>query len=285
MRKGFALVIMIALSLASHNVKAQDTLTIDLWPKGTPKNAESVDNEKATMYVYLPSAEKSSGAAIVCLPGGGYSHLAIGHEGNDWRGFFNDRGIAFIVLKYRMPHGNRAIPFADANEAIKLVRDKAAGWNIDPTKVGIMGSSAGGHLASTVATHNDSLTVPDFQVLFYPVITMDKQYTHQGSCDNLLGKEAPESLINEYSNEKQVSAITPPAIILLSDDDKAVPPYNGVSYYMALKSFGIPASLHVYPSGGHGWGYRDKFRYHTEMLADLDCWLTSMKLTNDKQQK
>ena len=138
-----------------------------------------------------------------------------------------------------------------------------------------MGSSAGGHLASTVATHASAAARPDFQILFYPVITMDKSYTHRGSHDNLLGKEASEALETEFSNEKQVTAETPRAFLVLSSDDRTVPPANSVNYYTALIANGIPAALHIYPTGGHGWGHRDTFRYHDQVLDELAAWLKS----------
>ena len=267
---------------------AQQVFDIDLWPNGLP-NTNGIDksepfnddkrNFKPSIRVFLPQADKATGAAIVACPGGGYDHLALEHEGYDWSDFFTERGIAYIVLKYRMPHANKDVPYSDALEALRVIRENSGEWHIDPWKVGIMGSSAGGHLATTVATHADPATAPNFQVLFYPVVTFDLQYTHKGSRYNLIGKDADESLASLYSNEKQVTTQTSPAIILLSDDDGAVPSYNGVSYYLALKQKGIPASLHVYPSGGHGWGYRQNFKFHDEMLADLSAWLKAMNLS------
>ncbi len=231
--------------------------------------------ESPKMTVYLPADNKASGRAVLALPGGGYSGLATGHEGHDWAPFFNDKGIALAVVEYGLPHGDRTIPVGDAVNAVKTVRDSAEVWRINPDDIGIMGSSAGGHLASTVATHAPSEARPNFQILFYPVITMDKSYTHKGTHDNLLGADASAELEKEYSNELQVDSLTPRAIILYSDDDNVVPPMNGVNYYAALHRLGIPASLFIYPSGGHGWGYRQKFKYHEQMIADLSAWLES----------
>lgn len=265
---------------------AQKTIDIDLWQKGLP-NSNGIDttqpyddskqNFKPNIRVFLPAAEKSTGRAVVCCPGGGYSHLAMDHEGYQWAPFFNERGIALIVLKYRMPRGNTEVPISDAREAIRLVRENAAEWNIDPNKVGIMGSSAGGHLATTVATHSDSITAPNFQILFYPVVTFDYKYTHKGSRHNLIGEKAAPDVVNLYCNEKQVSPKTPQAILLLSDDDTVVPSPNSVNYYLALKENGVMASMHIYPSGGHGWGIRDNFKYHNEMMNDLSAWLETIK--------
>lgn len=261
---------------------AQEGMKMELWSKGAP-NANGDENDKAELTVYLPDAKKATGRAVVCCPGGGYTHLAMDHEGHQWATFFNNQGIALIVLKYRMPHGNPQIPISDAEEAMKIVRMNAVEWHIDRNNIGIMGFSAGGHLASTIATHSKGEAAPDFQILFYPVITMDLGYTHKGSHDNLLGtmaeskKEQKEMrrLEFEYSNDLQVNRTTPRAFIALSDDDKAVPAANGFNYYQQLYKHDVPASLHIYPTGGHGWGYRESFAYHYQMLFELKGWLES----------
>ena len=261
---------------------AQEGMKMELWSKGAP-NANGDENDKAELTVYLPDAKKATGRAVVCCPGGGYTHLAMDHEGHQWATFFNNQGIALIVLKYRMPHGNPQIPISDAEEAMKIVRVNAVEWHIDRNNIGIMGFSAGGHLASTIATHSKGEAAPDFQILFYPVITMDLGYTHKGSHDNLLGtmaeskKEQKEMrrLEFEYSNDLQVNRTTSRAFIALSDDDKAVPAANGFNYYQQLYKHDVPASLHIYPTGGHGWGYRESFAYHYQMLFELKGWLES----------
>ncbi len=270
----------------SANVVAQNPIDIDLWPNGLP-NSNGIDttqpyddskqNFKPSIRVFLPEKSKANGMAVVILPGGAYSHLASGHEGYDWAKFYNDLGIAAIVLKYRMPHGNFNVPISDATEAMRLTREHATEWNINKQRIGIQGSSAGGHLASTIATHSDPATRPDFQVLFYPVISMQPGVTHQGSHDNLLGKQPSFELTNQYSNANQVNSSTPPAILLLSDDDDIVPAQNSAEYYLALKKAGVKNSaIQVYPSGGHGWGYMPSFKYHNEMLTDLTIWIKSI---------
>lgn len=281
-RKKLFAALFIIQYLLCMNVCAQRTFDVELWQNGLP-NSNGIDktqpfddskgNFKPMIRVFLPDSEKSTGMAVVCCPGGGYSHLAMEHEGYNWADFFNEQGIALIVLKYRMPKGNREVPMSDATEAIRLVRANALDWGINPDNVGIMGSSAGGHLATTIATHSDSLTVPNFQILFYPVVTLDSRYTHKGTRVGFVGEDASQSLVDEYSNDKQVNKFTPRAIILLSDDDKVVVPQNSINYYQALKDKGIPASLHIYPSGGHGWGNRDSFKYHNQMLDDLKAWI------------
>ncbi len=283
--KKFALLMLGIFSFLAAQAQ-QPAFDIDLWPNGLP-NSNGIDktqpfddkkqNFKPSIRVFLPEAGKATGRAVVCCPGGGYSHLATDHEGYAWAPFFNERGIALIVLKYRMPHGHTDVPISDAKEALRVVRENAQKWNIDPRKVGIMGSSAGGHLASTVATHSDSLTAPAFQILFYPVVTFDYRYTHKGSRHGLIGEGASQEMVDLYSNEKQVTAQTPPAIMLLSDDDRVVPSPNSVNYYLALKQHGIKATMHIYPSGGHGWGSRENFKYHKEMMSDLSAWLETVK--------
>lgn len=253
---------------------AQKKFEMNLWGGSAPNdNGDSRDTAKVT--VYLPDEKEATGRAVVICPGGGYSHLAIDKEGHDWAPFYNNMGIAAIVLKYRMPNGNHEVPVSDAEEAMKLVRRNAKAWNVKEDQVGIMGSSAGGHLASTLATHSKGEAKPDFQILFYPVITMMPDITHKGSHDSFLGKDAKKKDEKEYSNDAKVSRATPRAFIALCDDDHAVLPANGVNYYTELYRHDVPASLHVYPSGGHGFGMRESFRYHTEMELELRAWLRS----------
>ncbi len=234
------------------------------------------DDGKAKMEGFLPT--RSYGRAVVALPGGGYSHLAINHEGYDWKNFFNDRGIAYFVVTYRMPKGDRNIPLGDAQKAIRTVRDSAAAWGINPADVGIMGSSAGGHLAASVATHSPFESTPNFQILFYPVISMVEKDTHQGSVIGFLGDGRTDSnLAAEWSNMNKVTRRTSPAIVLLSSDDGAVPPLtNGLPYYEALVRNEVPASLLAFPKGGHGWGARENFAYHHSVERGLSDWLNTL---------
>ena len=250
-------------------------IEMELWLSEAPYQKNAQPQDTAKLYVFLPEAKKATGRAIVCCPGGGYSHLAMFHEGLDWATYFLNQGIALIVLKYRMPNGNYEIPVADAEEAMKVVRRHAAQWNIHTSDVGIMGFSAGGHLASTIATHAKGEAKPDFQILFYPVISMESTYTHQGSQNNFLGKSPKKKLIKEFSNDIQVNRTTPRAFIALSDDDNAVLPVNGANYYMSCYRHDVPASIHIYPTGGHGWGFREGFAYHYLMIFELKAWLES----------
>lgn len=268
-------ILLLMLSLAAS---AQKGTKMNLWPKGTPNdNGDSQDTAELT--IYLPDAKKATGRAVVCCPGGGYTHLAMDHEGHQWATFFNNQGIALIVLKYRMPHGNYKVPISDAEEAMKTVRRHAADWHIDRNDVGIMGFSAGGHLASTIATHAKGDAAPNFQILFYPVITMDPAFTHKGSHDSFLGSDRSRKEMKRletlYSNDIQVNRTTPRAFIALSDDDHAVPAANGFNYYSECYRHDVPASIHIYPTGGHGWGYRESFEYHYQMVFELKGWLES----------
>ncbi len=252
----------------------QAQAVIKLWPEGAPnKNGDPKD--EAELTVFLPDKKKATGRSIVICPGGGYSHLAMQHEGTDWAPYFNQQGIAVFVLKYRMPHGNHKVPVSDAEQAIRLVRANTNAWNVKPDEVGIMGFSAGGHLASTVATQSKGDAKPDFQILFYPVITMEPGFTHKGSLENFLGEKPKKKDIRDFSSDRQVSRVTPRAFIALSDDDRAVPPMNGANYYMECYRHDVPASIHIYPTGGHGWGYRASFDFHFQMLHELKGWLES----------
>ena len=262
------------LMLAATMASAQKPIEMNLWPEG-PKNDNGDPNDLAKVTVYLPNAKHATGRAVVCCPGGGYSHLAMQHEGFDWAPFFNGQGIALIVLKYRMPHGNYKVPAEDAEEAIRLVRQHADEWHVNTKDVGIMGFSAGGHLASTVATHATGDAAPNFQILFYPVISMEQGTTHQGSRDNLLGKNPKRKLVNEYCNEQHITKHTPRAFLALAHDDRAVPPVNSLNYYEELYANKVPAAMYIYPSGGHGFGIRQSFTYHLEMMLELKAWLRS----------
>lgn len=280
--KSLKSIISMLLLACSASAFSQKGTTMELWPNGAP-NTNGDDKDKAELTVYLPDAKKATGRAVVCCPGGGYTHLAMDHEGHQWASFFNNQGIALIVLKYRMPHGDRFVPISDAEEAMKTVRRNAAAWHINPSDVGIMGFSAGGHLASTIATHSMGDAAPNFQILFYPVITMDPGYTHKGSRDNFLGtfgdgkkdQKEMKKLEADYSNDLQVNRTTSRAFLALSDDDKAVPAANGFNYYQQLYKHDVPASIHIYPTGGHGWGYRESFAFHYNIIFELKAWLES----------
>ena len=275
MRKLF----MIGALLVSSFLSAQHPIQVKLAEEKTVNEKPVIkgwingdEYTEATLTIY--PAKKPNGQAIVACPGGGYAGIATTHEGHDMATWFNTQGITYAVLHYRMPYGKHEIPLSDAHQAIRYMRKNAEKWGIE--QLGIMGSSAGGHLASTAATHFDAETRPDFQILFYPVVTMT-DYTHQGSKDNLLGKNPSEELVKLYSNELQVTEQTPPAFIMHSSNDDAVPVLNSINYYLALCKHGVWSSMHLYPVGGHGWGYNESFPYKTQWKDELEKWLREIR--------
>ena len=283
MKTFFYLVSMLCVTLLSGKGMAQNEV-IPLWPEGkVPNWRENAVEEKSTesqdgilrisgvtvptLSVYLPQQKDATGAAVMICPGGGYAILAASHEGSDLAKWFNARGIAAFVLKYRLPNEKamvhqHEVPLMDAMQGIRIIRENAGKWNIIQNRIGVMGFSAGGHLAATLSTHfnkgkgANELSKPNFSILMYPVISFANGMVHGGSRDNLLGTEKSEELIQYYSNELQVDAQTPPAFLVHSMDDKSVPVQNSISYALALKEKGIPAEMHVYPRGGHGYGLR-----------------------------
>ena len=229
----------------------------------------------AQMVCFLP--QNSSGKAIVGVPGGGYSVLSNTHEGTLAAGWMNEQGIAYFVVNYRLPEGDRTKPISDVEKGIRTVRDSAAVWNINPHDVGIMGFSAGGHLSSVISTHSAFEVRPDFTILFYPVISMDERVSHKWSCRNFLGEEGQKNpaLVNDFSTDKAVRRhLTPPACIIMASDDRLVPPVtNGVQYYSAMRNAGNECAMYIYPTGDHGFGFGPWFKYHDQMLTDLGNWL------------
>lgn len=235
-----------------------------------------VRNVEGDKYeIFCPDAP--NGKAVVICPGGGYAMLSMQHEGREFARWLAERGCLGLVVNYRLPHGESHIPYDDACGAIRYLRANAEEFGISPKEVGIMGFSAGGHLAASVATLSDDDCRPDFQILMYPVISMRDDITHVGSKRNLLGENPTEALVERYSTENRVSRQTPAALIILSADDDVVNPENSMRYYRALLDNGISVSLHIYPSGGHGWGFNDSFRYKKEMLTELEGFIKQIK--------
>lgn len=264
-------ILMLISFLLSDAVQAQtkETFNMQIW-QGTG-NTDS-DAKDAILYGYIP--EESNGKAVVICPGGGYRSLSMDYEGKDFGKWFNERGVAAFVLSYRLPGGRYTVPQADAEQAIRLVRNNASKWGVDTKAVGIMGSSAGGHLAATTSTLFSSTAVrPDFQILLYPVITMNSSYTHAGSRNNLLGTSPSADLVNKYSCEKNVKTNTPQAFIVVSSADTTVPVYNSLQYTQAMIDKGLPVSLHVYPGGYHGFGHKSDFKDYDIWHHELSNWL------------
>lgn len=266
------------------NLHAQDKI-MQIYPEGeVPNYQDSGEEEKAErtealrigyvqtpdINVFLPTKKHANGKAVIICPGGGYWILAYDWEGTDIAKWFNSKGIAAIVLKYRLPVSKSNIvphesPLMDAKRAMRMVRYHAEDWNIDPDQIGIMGFSAGGHLASTLSTrfdegdpqHPDPIeqmsSRPDFSILVYPVISSDSHIWHQGSFHALLGENPDPDLLHYYSNEKHVKEDTPPTILIHSANDSGVPYQNSVAYFEALQKKSVPAEMHIYPHGGHGY--------------------------------
>lgn len=292
-------IVLVCLLANSFFADGQSVGEYALWPDGAPEDngitaSETADPEGrvtnisvARLYVYAPEKEKNTGLAVIICPGGGYSLLAMKHEGEWFARWLADRGIAGIVLKYRLPNHHPQVPLSDASRAIRWVRGKADSWGIRPDRIGIAGFSAGGHLASTAGTHFDAgdpsaadptdrlSSRPDFMLLFYPVISLSPQGNpHIGSRNALLGSARTPAQLDYFSNEKQVTGQTPPAFIVHCDDDPAVSSLNSVRFYMALKQNKVPAVLYVFDRGGHGWGLREEFSYYGQWTALLEKWLS-----------
>jgi len=276
--------IVIFLTLSISSAYSQNPV-LKVWPNGIPgeiKNDTYIENvtetngvisryEKVTdptMTVFLPTAEKATGTAVIICPGGGYGALAFDHEGYAVARWLNEYGIAGIILKYRLPSDlimeNKSVgPLQDAQEAIRIIRRNREHWKIDPHKIGVLGFSAGGHLASTLSTHysekvydvTDTTSArPDFSLLIYPVITVDSSFTHMGSRRNLIGVNPSKDAVSHFSNELQITQNTPPAFLVHSSDDKAVPVKNSLVYYEGLVKNNIIAEMHIFQKGGHGYG-------------------------------
>ena len=293
-----ALLIFFSISIATM---AQD-FKLKVWPNGAPDSNGLTQPEElfegkrvrnvsvAEIYVYLPKMGINTGAAVVICPGGGYMMEAMDHEGYDMASWLASQGVAGIVLKYRLPYGHDQIPLEDTQRAIRIVRDKASEWGINPSKIGIAGSSAGGHLASTAGTNFDSgkpdatdpvekfSCRPNFMLLLYPVITLKEEFTHLGSRVNLIGQGNNWKMVEKYSNELNVTSQTPPTFMVLADDDNAVPPRNSVEFYLALKKFNIPAEMHIFREGGHGFGMNKKNLPVDQWPNLFMLWMKAMKI-------
>lgn len=248
-------------------IEADEPQKILLWEHGAPGALGSQETDKPSLSYYAPWRGNPSGSAVVVAPGGGYVFLAANHEGRQVANWLNSMGVAAFVLTYRLgPKYHHPIELGDAQRAIRLVRARAKEFNILPNRVGMMGFSAGGHLASTTATHFDggntsaedpierASSRPDFVILGYPVISMSAAYTHTGSAKALLGENPDPRLLEELSSELRVTPQTPPTFLFTTSEDTAVPAENSVAFYLALHKAGVPAELHIFEKGPHGVG-------------------------------
>jgi len=293
--------LLLILLLTITGLIAQDKV-LKVWLGGAPNhNGMNEPEEKydgvrvrnvseAEMYVYLPEKENNTGAAIVICPGGGYMIEAMDHEGYDIAKWLKSKGIAGIVLKYRLPYGNHEIPSGDLRQTMRVVRMNAKEWGINIDKIGIAGSSAGGHLASTVGTRFDKGNKestnaiermscrPDFMLLLYPVISFNEEFGHMGSRKNLIGQGNNWEMAEKYSNDLHVTPQTPPTFLVLADNDKSVVPRNSVEFYLQLKKNKVPAEMHIFREGGHGFGITKKNLPVDQWPNLFYDWLKAIKI-------
>jgi acetyl esterase/lipase len=244
-----------------------------LWPEGAPGAVGSEDPDKPS-FTYWP-APSPNGAAVLVCPGGGYGALAMDHEGKQVAEWFNSFGVSVFVLKYRLgPRYRHPAPLMDARRAMRMIRERAARLGLDPRRVGVMGFSAGGHLASTLSTLNESPEErPDFSILVYPVISMSTKHGHSGSVRNLLGSPPDPELVWRLSTERAVTAEAPPTFLFHTNADTGVPAENSVLYYLALRRVGVPAEMHIYQEGRHGVGLAPKDPVLSSWPDRLKDWL------------
>jgi acetyl esterase/lipase len=264
----FAAFFVLVFSGLAPQCQADEPAVIKLWPEGAPLAKGSSEHDQPTLTIWPAATDQANGTAVVLCPGGGYMGLATGHEGKEIAEWFNKLGVSVFMLKYRLAKFGykHPAPLLDVQRAIRYVRTNAEKWNVDPHRIGVMGFSAGGHVASTVATHFDAGKAdsvdkidqascrPDFAVLCYPVVMFGSEYTHKGSQKHLLGEKPDPQLVEGLSNEKQVTKETPPTFLFHTNEDIGVVPENSVMFYLALRKHGVPAELHIYEKGKHGIG-------------------------------
>jgi acetyl esterase/lipase len=252
---------------SSRSFVARAQPTFPLWATGAPGALGSSQKDQPEITPYLPSEGRANGTAVVIFPGGGYRNLSMDKEGSEVANWLAGTGVTAFVVRYRLgPNYHHPVMLGDAQRAIRTVRSRAAEWGIDPRRIGIIGFSAGGHLASTAGTHFDGgassstdviervSSRPDFMLLIYPVITMRESVTHRGSRQNLIGEPPDTALVRLLSNETQVTRDTPPTFLVHSTDDKTVPVENSLLFYQALRSASVPVEMHIFERGGHGYG-------------------------------
>jgi acetyl esterase/lipase len=286
LRIGGGLGMTTLLPVFQQTTTLRDGQTIPLWAGSAPGAIGTEEADIPTITVYLPRTVNANTPAIIVCPGGGYVNLAMNHEGRQVANYLNSLGLAAFVLKYRLgPRYHHPIELGDAQRAIRTLRSKAAEWRLDPARIGIMGFSAGGHLAMSASTHFDTGTAsatdvidrvgsrPDFTVLGYPVISMTEPWTHQGSKNSLLGTNPDPELAKRLSGELAVTKETPPTFIFQTNADTTVPAENSVYYYLALRKAGVPAEMHIFEKGAHGVGLANDDPALSEWSKVLTNWL------------
>lgn len=296
MTRSVAILASLWLASGFSLLLAAEPKTELLWPAGAPGKLGDADKDKPTLIIYLPEKQMATGCGIVVCPGGGYGGLAMDHEGHQIARWLNSFGVAAFICDYRhrgKGYGHPA-PLQDAQRAIRTVRARAEEFKVKPDRIGILGFSAGGHLTSTALTHFDKGKAddadpiekvscrPDFGVLCYPVIAFDQPYTHMGSQHNLIGKDAAKELVESLSNEKQVTAETPPTFLFHTEEDKAVPPENSLVFYAAMVKHKVPGELHIYEKGNHGVGLAGKLPGTGDWSNACQRWLKVRGLLDAK---
>ena len=285
-RLSVCVLVILVFSMSSSHAQTQEPETVPLWEEGPPDATGSDDADIPTLTIYRPGSEGATGTAVVICPGGGYGHLAMDHEGHQVAQWLNTLGITAFILKYRhAPEYRHPTPLRDAQRAIRWVRAHASDWAVDPEQVGILGFSAGGHLAASTGIHfdwKDELATddigsqsarPDFMILAYPVISMSEPYMHRGSRRNLIGEDADEALAIQMSHEKQVTSETPPTFLFHTTTDQGVPPENSVYFYLALREAGVDAEMHIYERGRHGVGLAPEMPALSSWPERCEDWL------------
>jgi acetyl esterase/lipase len=282
----FVLSLVLATAAQQASLPIQDGQLLPLWPGGAPGALGTQDSDIPAITVYLPRTMTANTPAIIICPGGGYVNLAMNHEGRQVANYLNSLGVAAFVLRSRLgPRYRHPIELGDAQRAIRTVRSRAAEWRVDPARIGILGFSAGGHLAMSASTLFDggnpgatdaidrANSRPDFTVLGYPVISLTESWTHQGSKNNLLGPNPDPELVKSLSGEQAVTRQTPPTFIFHTNADTTVPPENSVYYYLALRKAGVPAEMHIFEKGSHGVGLANDDAALSEWSKLLANWL------------
>jgi acetyl esterase/lipase len=294
---GLAVAVMLSLSSLAAAVEPKVEL---LWPDGAPGARGTADGDKPSLTIYPAPPEKATGAAVVICPGGGYGHLAVDHEGHQIAQWLNSFGVAGFIVQYRHSASgagyHHPAPLQDAQRAIRIVRSRAKEWGVDPGRIGIIGFSAGGHLASSAATHfNESFYPakdkidatscrPDFAILVYPVISFTEPFTHTGSRKNLLGANASKDLIEKMSSEKQVTPQTPPTFLIHTWEDKVVPAENSIAFYLALRQAKVPAEMHIFLKGPHGFGLGQKLEGTSAWPGLCQKWMEESGFLKSRAQ-
>lgn len=282
--------------LLSLETSGADYIVENFWNNTTAPHSngitadESINHKmelfgtsQTDFYLYKADPAKATGQAVVVVPGGGLRKVCIEYDGFAFAQYLRSIGVSALVLKYRLPNGHREVPLEDMEAALKYLRTEGAKWGVDPAQVGIAGSSAGGYLAAYASTFIPDERKPAFSILVYSVISGITRSTHHGTFGNLLGRRRTNAEQEYYSLENRVTATTPPTLLLLADDDLTVPSVSSIRYYKALRKYGIPSAMHIFPSGGHGWSGHNDYRYAEACKNAIKDWLQIQQLPQKRE--